>query len=84
MIFSVDQYNKSSGGEAPDYDEECPSNNATDMKSTSETLASLLTNPNGISALGALTGLKELLGNINSKKQLNKKREKTDNKFTPY
>ncbi|XP_050543415.1 poly(rC)-binding protein 3-like [Daktulosphaira vitifoliae] len=82
--LSVDQYNKSSGGEAPDYDEECPTNNTTDMKSTSETLASLLTNPNGISALGALTGLKELLGNINSKKQLSKKREKTDNKFTPY
>ncbi|XP_050434459.1 poly(rC)-binding protein 3-like [Adelges cooleyi] len=82
--LSVDQYNKSSGSEALDYDEECPSNLPTDTKSTSETLATLLTNPNGISALGTLTGLKELLGNINNKKHLIKKREKNDNKFAPY
>lgn len=66
-----------------DYDEEFASNLASDAKSTTETLATLLSNPNSLGALGALTGLKELLGSINNKKQLNKKREKSD-KYSPY
>lgn len=65
-----------------DYDEECASN-FTDAKTTTETLATLLSNPNSLGALGALTGLKELLGNINNKKQLHKKKDKGD-KFAPY
>ncbi|XP_025416641.1 poly(rC)-binding protein 3-like [Sipha flava] len=80
--LSVDQYNKSSG-ESADFDEEFSSNFTADAKTTTETLATLLSNPKSLGALGALTGLKELLGNINSKKQLNKKRDKID-KFTPY
>jgi len=79
---SVDQYNKSSG-ESLDFDEESTSNFTVDAKTTTETLASLLSNPNSLGALGALTGLKELLGSINSKKQLNKKRDKSE-KFSPY
>lgn len=87
MIFffffcSVDQYNKSSG-ESVDYDEEFPSGFAVDSKTTTETLATLLSNPNSLGALGAITGLKELLGSINNKKQLNKKKDKND-KFSPY
>jgi len=80
--LSVDQYNKTSG-ESVDYDEECTSGFAADARSTTETLATLLSNPNGIGALGALNGLKELLGSISNKKPLNKKREKSD-KFSPY
>lgn len=82
FLYSVDQYNKSSG-ESADFDEEFSSNFTADAKTTTETLATLLSNPNGLGALGALTGLKELLGNINSKKQSNKKKDKSD-KFTPY
>lgn len=66
-----------------DYDEEFSSNFTADAKTTTETLATLLSNPNGLGALGALTGLKELLGSINNKKQINKKRDKND-KFSPY
>lgn len=66
-----------------DFDEEFSPNFASDTKTTTETLATLLSNPNSLGALGALNGLKELLGSINNKKQLNKKREKTD-KFSPY
>ncbi|XP_025204700.1 poly(rC)-binding protein 3-like [Melanaphis sacchari] len=80
--LSVDQYNKSSG-ESMDYDEELSSNFIADAKTTTETLATLLSNPNGLGALGALTGLKELLGSINNKKQINKKKDKSD-KFSPY
>lgn len=82
LFYSVDQYNKSSG-DSVDYDEEFSSNLITDAKTTTETLATLLSNPNGLGALGALTGLKELLGNINNKKQLSKKRDKND-KYSPY
>lgn len=82
IFYSVDQYNKSSG-ESADFDEEFSSNFTADAKTTTETLATLLSNPKSLGALGALTGLKELLGNINSKKQLNKKRDKID-KFSPY
>lgn len=83
FLNSVDQYNKTSG-ESVDYDEECTTSGfVTDARSTTETLATLLSNPNGIGALGALNGLKELLGNISNKKSLNKKREKSD-KFSPY
>lgn len=82
FVNSVDQYNKSSGDSA-DYDDEFPSNFAVDAKTTTETLATLLSNPNSLGALGALTGLKELLGSINNKKQLIKKRDKND-KFSPY
>jgi len=66
-----------------DYDEEFSPNFTADAKTTTETLATLLSNPNGLGALGALTGLKELLGSINNKKQINKKRDKSD-KFSPY
>jgi len=79
---SVDQYNKSSG-DSVDYDEECASSFATDARTTTETLATLLSNPSGIGALGALNGLKELLGSISNKKPLNKKRDKND-RFSPY
>lgn len=82
ISLSVDQYNKITG-ESVDYDEEFSSNFTADAKTTTETLATILSNPNGLGALGALTGLKELLGSINNKKQINKKREKSD-KFSPY
>lgn len=82
FINSVDQYNKTSG-DSMEFDEDFITNFTTDAKTTTETLATLLSNPSGLGALGALNGLKELLGNINNKKQLNKKRDKTD-KFLPY
>ncbi|VVC24568.1 Hypothetical protein CINCED_3A004434 [Cinara cedri] len=80
--LSIDQYNKSSG-DSLEFDEDFSSNFTTDAKTTTETLATLLSNPNGLGALGALTGLKELLGSINNKKQLNKKKDKID-KYSPY